>query len=311
MNLYVYPTDLRWFEFLGSRADIDEVNFWQPGGGHIFSRLEPGEVFLFRLKSPINMIGGGGTFVHGSIYPLNAAWDAFGEKNGTADPTQFVRMIASYRHVTPWEALPLDTPIGCIILADPFFWPREQWLPIPSDYHPNLVQGKRYDATSGTGRVLLDAVAARMHTPPAAGERNERISEPALRWATRLGTQRLGQGAFRVLIADLYDRRCAVTGERTLPVLQAAHIRPVTRGGDHNPSNGLLLRSDVHTLFDLGYVTVQPGGRFRVSSRLREAWSNGRVYYALDNSHIRAPHDPAYAPPRDLLEWHNDTVFRG
>jgi putative restriction endonuclease len=37
---------------------------------------------------------------------------------------------------------------------------------------------------------------------------------------------RLGQGAFRLLVTDAYQRRCAVTGERTLPVLDAAHIRP-------------------------------------------------------------------------------------
>ena len=45
---------------------------------------------------------------------------------------------------------------------------------------------------------------------------------------------RLGQGGFRVLVTDTYRRRCAVTGERTLPVLQAAHIRPVTAGGLHS-----------------------------------------------------------------------------
>jgi putative restriction endonuclease len=36
---------------------------------------------------------------------------------------------------------------------------------------------------------------------------------------------RLGQGAFRLTITDSYERRCAVTGEKTLPILDAAHIR--------------------------------------------------------------------------------------
>ena len=43
---------------------------------------------------------------------------------------------------------------------------------------------------------------------------------------------RLGQGAFRVLVTDIYRRRCAVTQERTLPALEAAHIRPYGDGGD-------------------------------------------------------------------------------
>jgi hypothetical protein len=74
--------------------------------------------------------------------------------------------------------------------------------------------------------------------------------------------QRLGQGAFRVLVTDAYERRCAVTGEKALPVLQAAHIRPVTKEGTHQLDNGLLLRSDIHALFDQGYVTVTPDHRF-------------------------------------------------
>jgi putative restriction endonuclease len=121
----------------------------------------------------------------------------------------------------------------------------------------------------------------------------------------------VGQGAFRVLVTDLYDRRCAITGERTLPVLEAAHIKPVARGGSHNPTNGLLLRSDIHKLFDLGYVTVQPNGDFRVSSRLRDEWSNGKIYYALENTSLRKPRDEDYMPAKEALEWHNDTVFRG
>src|SRR5215216_5973522 len=46
MNLYVYPTDHAWFEFLSRRPEIDEVNFWQPGGASVFTRLRPGELFL-------------------------------------------------------------------------------------------------------------------------------------------------------------------------------------------------------------------------------------------------------------------------
>ncbi|MBK8246980.1 MAG: HNH endonuclease [Gemmatimonadetes bacterium] len=95
-----------------------------------------------------------------------------------------------------------------------------------------------------------------------------------------------------------------------MPVLEAAHIRPVTSGGLHQLSNGLLLRSDVHKLFDRGYVTVEPSGSFRVSPRLREEWQNGRVYYDLEGRAIRLPTAPEVRPSRELLEWHNDTVFR-
>lgn len=309
MSVYVYPTDRDWFDFLRARAPLDEVNFWRPGGRSNFHGLAVGDLFLFRLHSPVNMIAGGGFFLHSSIYPLQSAWEAFGEKNGTSDRDVYFRKIAQYKRV-PLEKLAWDSPIGCIILAEPFFWPREQWIPVPADYHPSLVQGKRYPLDSDTGRSLSDAVAARLARSPgssAAAVRNA----PELHWRHSLVRQRGGQGAFRVLVTDLYERRCAITGERTLPVLEAAHIRPVTRGGTHDPANGLLLRSDIHKLFDLGYVTVQPSGRFRVSARLRDEWSNGKVYYALDTQDVRRPNNPEYAPSRELLEWHGDTVFRG
>lgn len=59
---------------------------------------------------------------------------------------------------------------------------------------------------------------------------------------------RLGQGSFRALVTDAYSYRCAISKERTLPVLQAAHIRPYADGGQHELSNGVLLRSDLHAL---------------------------------------------------------------
>lgn len=80
----------------------------------------------------------------------------------------------------------------------------------------------------------------------------------------RLAPQRLGQQAFKALLLVAYDRRCAITGSKIRPVLQASHIRPVTDGGEHRLDNGLLLSSDVHTLFDYGYFAVDP--RYRCMS---------------------------------------------
>ena len=135
-------------------------------------------------------------------------------------------------------------------------------------------------------------------------------AEAAARFgAPRLVRPRLGQGAFRTLVTNLYDRRCAVTGERTLPALDAAHIRPFAAGGAHAASNGLLLRRDIHSLFDAGYVTVTPKGRLEVSGRIREDYSNGRQYYALHGQSLHAPVDPAALPDPAALRWHNEETF--
>jgi putative restriction endonuclease len=102
-----------------------------------------------------------------------------------------------------------------------------------------------------------------------------------------------------------------VTGEKTLPVLEAAHIKPYANEGPHRVQNGLLLRSDLHKLFDLGYVTVTPDLDMEVSSKLREDWSNGREYYAWHGKKLaHLPIDQHLQPARDFLKWHNENLFK-
>ena len=93
-------------------------------------------------------------------------------------------------------------------------------------------------------------------------------------------------------------------------MLDAAHIKPYSLSREHRVDNGLLLRKDLHALFDAGYVTVTPQLQFRASRRIREEFENGRDYYALDRSSVRLPAPPA-PPSVEYLEWHGDTVFRG
>ena len=310
MGLYVYPTDLKWFRYLRFRSPLDEVNFWQPGGASEFRRLQPGELFLFRLKSPINKIAGGGVFEHASLFPLNGAWEAFGEKNGVASFSELFEAIATYRKKMNVEPLREDSQIGCIILQAPFFLPDDEWIDVPPDYHPNLVQGKQFSLESKTGVELLRWATEKVHDAAVSPVIRERVAGPIF-GDPSLVRRRHGQGAFRVLVSDAYGRCCAVTGEKTLPVLEAAHIRPITRGGEHRVDNGLLLRSDLHKLFDLGYVTVTTAGQFRVSPKLRDAWHNGRIYYELERTDVRLPEAEPLRPSRIELEWHNDTVYRG
>ena len=80
MKGFVGVTDNDWYEFLSSQSEIDEVNFWQPGGKGQFRALKPGEPFFFKLHSPYNFIVGGGFFVHSTILPVSLVWHAFGKK---------------------------------------------------------------------------------------------------------------------------------------------------------------------------------------------------------------------------------------
>jgi predicted restriction endonuclease len=81
--------------------------------------------------------------------------------------------------------------------------------------------------------------------------------------------------------------------------------------GLHRVDNRLLLRSDIHALFDQGYVTVTPDHRFRVSRRLKADFDNGEPYYPMAGKTIWLPEHSEDQPDREHFEWHADTVFLG
>jgi putative restriction endonuclease len=94
-------------------------------------------------------------------------------------------------------------------------------------------------------------------------------------------------------------------------VLEASHIRPYGLGGSHAINNGILLRSDLHRLFDHGYVAVSPKQTLMVSGRLARDFANGRTYYALEGRELHLPSDSEERPDEEALEWHRDTVWQG
>jgi putative restriction endonuclease len=309
VNVYVYPTDSDWFRFLRNEPVLDEVNFWRPGGAQPFRQLVPGDLFLFRLGAPYNAIGGGGIYTHFSFAPLAQVWDAFGRKNGTADFETLLALIARYKSLSARPDEAASAIIGCIVLTAPVFLASHCWFPVPPEYRVHSPQGQRFPSGSSVAERLTEAFAEAVRCG-GQGVVSELPTDP-VRFAVVTIRQRLGQGGFSLIVGDAYGKRCAVSGERTYPVLEAAHIRPVHRGGTHRPDNGLLLRSDIHKLFDRGYVTVRPDATFSVSRKLAHDWHNGRTYYELDREPIRLPSDPELRPATALLEWHNEMIFKG
>jgi putative restriction endonuclease len=306
MRFWVGITDRDWFDYL-TRLGPEEANFWQPSGSRQFRAVPAGAPFLFKLHRPENFVVGGGSFIRYSALPASLAWEAFGDKNGVSSYAALLDRIARYRHTEE-----LDPIIGCNLLAQPYFLPRDHWIPAPSDWAPNIVQGKTYDTNTREGEALWGAVTTAMSQVPASQAPTEPIVDPdELRFgAEYLARARLGQGTFRVLVTEAYSRRCAITGERTLPVLEAAHIKPYSEEGPHKVSNGLLLRSDLHTLFDRGYLTVTPELRVEVSRRIRDEWQNGREYYAYHGKPLEVrPDDLLSRPSPEFLAWHNEHRF--
>lgn len=113
------------------------------------------------------------------------------------------------------------------------------------------------------------------------------------------------------LVTDAYNRECAITGGRVLPALEAAHIQSYSHGGEHEVSNGLLLRRDIHSVFDAGYLTFDEDLRVVVSDRVRTDFNNGNEYRRLHGQPLRPPCQPALHPNLERFKWHRENRFVG
>ena len=267
----ILPTDYDWYEYLSAQDVLSEVNFWRPSERRGFRALELSP-FIFKLKTPHNAICGFGYFKQYTRLPIWLTWDAFEQANGCKSLQELEGRISKLRTVSsPSEG---NIRIGCIQIVNPTFFAPQDWIPQPKDWPPNIQSDKRYDLTEGEGlRVWLECL-------DRARSNSRLVAESRARYgSTTIITPRLGQGTFRVAVSEAYGRGCAVTAEHSLPALDAAHIKVFESEGPNDVTNGLLLRADVHKLFDRGYVTVNADLELEVSGRLREDYSNGRSYY--------------------------------
>ncbi len=305
---FIGNTDKSWFDFLRAQPSLPEVNFWQPGSLRNFKAIQPGAPFFLRLKAPYRAIAGMGFFSRYVQVPVAIAWDTFGVANGAASLADMRRAIGKYRK---GKDIAGSDEIGSILLFHPVFFPESQWVEQPDSWKDNIVSGAGIDIDGGEGARIYETCKQRMLW---LHENTDVPTDSAFVQSAKYGLPyevkpRLGQGAFRLAVTEAYGRACAVSGEHSLPVLDAAHIQPFGGEGDHRVQNGLLLRTDIHRLFDKGYVTVTPELEFVVSKRLQEEFSNGKIYYALQGKQVSVPQRLADRPEKAALIWHNENRF--
>jgi tetratricopeptide (TPR) repeat protein len=122
--------------------------------------------------------------------------------------------------------------------------------------------------------------------------------------------RRQGQSKFRQTLLEAYDYKCAVTGFDAGEALEAAHIIPYSETENNDPTNGLLLRADIHTLFDLNMLVIHPE-KLMISLHpdLRKT-----QYQNLHNQKLRIPNVLEFRPNPEYLKtrlqqchWINDT----
>lgn len=315
---FVALTDRRWFDFLTSRSEggrVDEVNFWSPKSVRPIRRFRPGTPVFLRLKRPWYSIAGYGFFAHHTVLGLGEAWETFAWRNGDESEAGFLRRIGEYRGVDLLDLARRDDRLGCTILRDVRLWPPERWIPWGDEmgWKPNTQQGAT-ERDPKRAAILLGAITEDRLRTETAAEYEEAFE--LLEWDERSYRDarlavREGQGTFRTRLLDAYGRRCAITGEKTEPVLDAAHIQPYLGPRSNHVQNGLVLTKEFHALFDESLVTVTPELRVRVSPVLRERWQNGRRYYDYDGRPLaRIPEDRRAGPSEAALLWHNERFER-
>ena len=313
-ELYVANTDNEWFDFLKARAPLEDVNFWKPTP-QTFRAIDEGQLFVFRLKSPRNRIGGYGVLASRINVPIQLAWDSLGERNGSPSMAHMIGAIRRYRN---GEQVTAQTLIGCRALTSPVFFEPHEWFPVPADWSANIVTGKVYSTETAHGASLLAELAARTRGDMLLGESRKDLegggfpeAEQARYGAPILVAPRLGQGAFRLKIAEAYQFECALSETRVLPALEAAHIRPYADGGAHTLTNGIFLRKDIHSVLDAGFATLTDDLRFHVSNRITEVFNNGNEYKRLHGQRIKIPVLEQNRPSVECVRWHQTERFVG
>lgn len=142
----------------------------------------------------------------------------------------------------------------------------------------------RLRATNGTSSETFDA------------ENDLDLREKTLAQVAR----RRGQAAFRAALLEAYGGKCCVTGCTLKDALEAAHIAPYRGDHSHHVQNGLLLRSDIHTLFDLGLLVITEDYHVKLSKAALEDDS----YANLESTQLLLPGDQAHYPSLDALGRH-------
>jgi putative restriction endonuclease len=127
--------------------------------------------------------------------------------------------------------------------------------------------------------------------------------EDARQRVLRTITQRRGQKSFRDALIGAYDGKCAISGCSVLDVLEAAHISPYLGPETNKVVNGLLLRADLHTLFDCGLLTIEPNSMtVEVSARLLDS-----EYKSLHGRKLTLPKQPGHIPSSHALKLHHSS----
>ncbi|RDI05494.1 HNH endonuclease [Flavobacterium sp. AG291] len=287
----ISPTDKDWYNYLKQNQFNSYINFWTPTPWNI-SRLKEGNRLYFMLKSPIRKIGGFGEFVEYKNMTAEAAWNEFGYRNGRESKADFLNGIQKYidKNSDKYGKRLLNSfsyQIGCIVLKNCQFW-DEEYYKLPAEYNiefaNQVVTIKYYEEYDSFLQSDFE------------NDSFDLVQEPRER-KKQLTNIRNGQGAFKGKILKAYRNACCVTGETIPELLEAAHIQQYKSKTSNHVQNGLLLRVDIHRLFDNNLIFIDGDYVIHVSDLV------GNEYYKrFDGKKITLPDIESEYPSTEALE---------
>lgn len=266
---------------------------------------DPGSLVLFIVKrNGQEFICGGGFFCVSRTLEPSKAWDLFGVNNG-ADSYQDFLFQLKEGGWNDGEKMISNELNGCFALS------RHEAYPIPKQLDVNVETGSTicYSLDSPQGRFLALVAMHRRSPHLRPGTFNNEWPGIYLMAAEKHASDYSIVFFTRMLRA--YDFRCAITGDRTQPLLDVAHIRTFYDERFTRPGNGIVMRTDIHRLFSQGYITCEYSSDNEVIVIVSKdlVVQGGREYMKYDGVKLLMPDDKAMWPNRDYLVWHHERRF--
>jgi len=143
-------------------------------------------------------------------------------------------------------------------------------------------------------------------TPLSANSLDPAMVQDARLRSRMFVTMRQGSRQWREVLLDVFGGKCVVTDWDVPSVLDAAHIVPYKGPETNTLGNGLLLRSDIHTLFDRGLLTITPTAQVRLHPSL-----DGTHVWAYNETEATLPAHEEGGPDPALLDWHGKNIWKG
>jgi putative restriction endonuclease len=287
----ISPTDKNWFDFLKDSELNSYVNFWTPTPWNV-RNLSLGNRFYFMLKSPIRKLGGFGEFQEYKNLTALQAWNEFGFRNGRGSKQEFIDSIQQYIDKNSsrlgGQEIDINTyEIGCISLKNCEFWETEKFINIED-----------YDVTFPVQVVKIKYFT----TYDPFYNLQENSSDFCIIGAPRNDKQnisinsRYGQAEFRGKVLRAYDNQCCISGETIPEILEAAHIQEYRNINSNHVQNGLLLRTDLHRLYDNGLIYIDENYVINISNQI-----SSPHYIQYHDKLIKLPSNLHEYPSKDAL----------